>query len=184
MQIQLSDTDIKKMPSFLRSELLVWLSHSSLKTAQRLIRDASAENSEQLTLDMNGQGVSQVSSSAGGLIAPSSRLPGSSKVNQKKAAYVRLTQLFDAGITSAGIPVRVRLLKEKEKRLGYRYVTANIEISPMGTIIYRGEEFHKPSPLAAQINGSAVNGWDYIEVQKQGNWVSLNKLRKVWKQAL
>lgn len=56
-----------------------------------------------------------------------------------------------------------------------------LEISVKGTIFYQDEEFDKPSPLAKKINSSDVNGWEYIEVKKNNQWIRLEELRKIWR---
>ncbi|BAZ07927.1 hypothetical protein [Calothrix sp. NIES-3974] len=43
------------------------------------------------------------------------------------------------------------------------------------------EEFDKPSPLAAKVNGGAANGWEYIEVKKNDQWIRLEELRQIWR---
>ncbi|WP_256678199.1 hypothetical protein [Fischerella major] len=55
-----------------------------------------------------------------------------------------------------------------------------LEISAKGTIFYKGEEFDKPSPLAAKVGGAA-NGWEYIEVKKNDQWIRLEELRQIWR---
>lgn len=52
------------------------------------------------------------------------------------------------------------------KKLHCDYIDG-LEISPTGTITYQGEDFDKPSPLAAKFNGGAANGWEYIEVKNR-----------------
>ncbi|PMB02181.1 hypothetical protein CEN49_26220 [Fischerella thermalis CCMEE 5273] len=47
--------------------------------------------------------------------------------------------------------------------------------------VYKGEEFDKPSPLAAKVNGGAANGWEYIEVKKNDQWIRLEELRQIWR---
>lgn len=94
--------------------------------------------------------------------------------------HVRLTQLLDAGITKRGMSVRVKLKRELAKKLGREYINS-LEISVKGTIVYDGQEFNKPSPLARKINGSSCNGWEYIEVKKDGCWVRLEELRAIWR---
>jgi hypothetical protein len=93
---------------------------------------------------------------------------------------VRLSQLFDAGITESGMAVRVRLNPEEAKKRGRKYIDG-LEISKKGTIIHNGQEFDKPSPLAKKLKGSNGNGWEYIEVKKNGEWVGLDKLREIWR---
>jgi uncharacterized membrane protein len=79
------------------------------------------------------------------------------------------------------MPVRIRLKREIAKIMHCNYVN-NLEISSKGTIVYKSEEFDKPSPLAVKVNGSnAVNGWHYIEVKNNGKWDSLEELRKNWR---
>lgn len=36
-------------------------------------------------------------------------------------------------------------------------------------------------PLAAKFNGGAVNGWEYIEVKKDNQWIRLEELRHIWR---
>ncbi|NMG19325.1 hypothetical protein DP116_07585 [Brasilonema bromeliae SPC951] len=78
------------------------------------------------------------------------------------------------------MPVRVKLKREEAKKRSRDYIN-NLEISVKGTIVYNGEEFEKPSPLAAKVNGGAANGWEYIEVKKDNQWICLDTLRKIWR---
>lgn len=94
--------------------------------------------------------------------------------------HVKLTQLLDAGITKRGMSVRVKLKRDLTKKLGREYIN-NLEISPTGTIVHDGQEFDKPSPLAGKINSSSCNGWEYIEIKKDGCWVRLEELRAIWR---
>lgn len=94
--------------------------------------------------------------------------------------HVKLTQLLDTGITKRGMSVRVKLKRDLAKKLGREYIN-NLEISPTGTIVYDGQGFDKPSPLAGKINGSSCNGWEYIEVKKDCCWVRLEELRAIWR---
>lgn len=88
--------------------------------------------------------------------------------------------LLDAEITKRGRSVRVKLKRDLAKKLGREYIN-NLEISPTGTIVYDGQGFDKPSPLAGKINGSSCNSWEYIEIKKDGCWVRLEELRAIWR---
>jgi hypothetical protein len=102
------------------------------------------------------------------------------KARQKTdRSHIKLTQLFDAGIIKPKMTVRVKLTRDRVKQLGREYING-LEISPKGTIIYQGEEFNKVSPLATAVNGTSntLNGWEYLEVKKDGQWISLDDLRK------
>ena len=188
MQIQLNDADLEKMPHPLRLGLLDWLGRRNLKSAtnpDHQISEEEIRNPAQLTLAIESPQVKQnrastVTSNKSSISKPSSSSP---KSYRQESFHIRLTQLFDAGITRSGMPVRIRLLRELEKQLGHRYVTAGLTISKKGTVIYQGEEFDKPSPLAQRVIGSTVNGWEYVEIQKNGKWICLDELRKIWRLA-
>jgi|GEM_PF-7000936 len=99
----------------------------------------------------------------------------------KKAnrTHIRFSYLFDAGITKAGMPVRVQLTKERRKQLGCeRNFINGLEISRNGTVIYQGQEYDKVSPLAEAINNCPLNGWQYIEIKKNGDWIKIDNLRQ------
>jgi hypothetical protein len=105
----------------------------------------------------------------------------SDKMDDQKGSersQIRLTQLLDAGITRPGMQVRVRLMREQARNLGRDYLDG-LTISQTGAIVYEGEEFNKPSPLAKKINGCSANGWEYIEIKKDGAWKRLETLRKL-----
>jgi hypothetical protein len=87
------------------------------------------------------------------------------------------------GLISEKTQIRVRLKQDRVNQLGYGYVT-NIRISSTGTVIHENEEFDKPSTLAKKLNDSSVNGWEYIEIKQNGQWVCLDELRKIWRNAL
>lgn len=76
--------------------------------------------------------------------------------------------------------VCIKLKHKVTKEMSCEYIT-NLEISTKGTMLYKGEEFDKPSPLVVAINCSTGNGWQYIEVKKSGQWICLDKLRKIWR---
>ncbi|HAG79963.1 MAG TPA: hypothetical protein DCL61_02065 [Cyanobacteria bacterium UBA12227] len=78
------------------------------------------------------------------------------------------------------MPVRVRLKKQLANKQGRQYIN-NLAISAKGTIVYSSQEYNQPSPLAKDITGGAVNGWEYIEVKKNDQWVRLDELRKTWR---
>jgi hypothetical protein len=92
-------------------------------------------------------------------------------------SHVRLSQLLDAGITKSGMQVRVRLMRKQAKAAGRDYLNG-LTISSRGTVFHDGQEFDKPSPLAAKLNGGAANGWEYIEVKKDNDWIRLDNLRQ------
>jgi hypothetical protein len=171
MQIQLNDVDLQKMPDSLRSELLSWLQYKDLKPVMNLnqqIPTCSENPPKQLSLAVE---------------IPTKVDRASTIFNQHKHdhSHVSLTQLFDAGITKPKMPVRVKLLRAMEKQVGHCYTTTGLTISPKGTFLYKDEEFNKPSPLAYRVIGVTVNGWEYVEVQKNGNWICLDELRKIWR---
>jgi hypothetical protein len=144
MDIRLNNDDLNRMPSELYTELLNWLKTDRSQSNQLPTPQRSAEpraNPQQLTLSLESE----------------------IQTPQEKAdhSHVRLTQLFDAGITEKGMAVRVKLKEDVAKKLGRKYVNG-LEISGKGTIIFDGQEFDKPSPLATKVNGSSVNGWKCI----------------------
>lgn len=166
MNIELSSDDLRRMPSNLSASLVNWLQYERLKPSYPPSKPQFQSDAEQLTLTLVASG----------------RELRKSRISSNHA-HVRLSQLFDAGFTKSGMAVRVRLTQEVAKKHGHDYVTKGLSISSKGTVIYNGQEFDKPSPLAKQINSSAVNGWEYIEVMKGGQWVCLDDLRKIWRKA-
>lgn len=166
MQIQLNDSDLEKMPQNLRSSLLGWLEHKNFRSSHDVGKkavDGLQKKLHQLALAVETPK----------LIA-----------QRYENSQIRLTQLFDVGITHSGMPLRVKLTKKLGQQLGYRYVTSGLAISQKGTVVYKGNDFDKPSPLVKEVIGSTVNGWEYLEVQRQGNWVCLDELRKTWRSML
>ncbi len=165
MDIHLSDSDISQMPEPGRTWFLNWLPEF-LKTKRSEFDQVPARQQSnepqvppsQLVLNLETQ----------------------TPEEKAEHSHVRLTQLFDAGITKRGMPVRVKLKRDAAKKLGRDY-TNNLEISGKGTIVFNGQEFDKPSPLAAQVNGSSANGWEYIQVKKNDQWVCLDELREIWR---
>jgi hypothetical protein len=158
MNIHLSDRDIAQMPESLRNEFLDWLPES-LKTKNLRLDPVPVPQHDETVIPNH-----------------ESQIPEENSDN----THVRLTQLFDAGITKRGMPVRVKLKRKVAKKLSREYVN-NLEISATGTIVYNEQEHDKPSPLAAKINGSAANGWEYVEVKKNDQWVCLDELRQIWR---
>jgi hypothetical protein len=164
MHIHLNDEDISKMPERLRHLFLDWLPEY-LKTKNF--------RSEQISVTQQPKPV----------VSPTQLLLNlDSQKSEDKAdnSHVRLSELFDAGMTKRGMAIRVKLKREEAKKRGRDYINS-MEISAKGTIFYDGEDFDKPSPLATKINGGATNGWEYIEVKKNGEWVCLDELRKIWR---
>lgn len=163
MHIHLDDDDISRMPEQLRNLFLDWLPEclktKSLQPEQVGFRQQSQPQISSKQLDIF-----------------ESQTPD----EKVEHSHVKLTQLLDAGITKRGMLVRVKLKRDVAKKLHREYINS-LEISAKGTIVYNGEEFDKPSPLAAKVNGSTVNGWEYIEVKKDNQWVCLDTLRKIWR---
>jgi len=164
MHIHLNDDDISQMPESLRRLFLNWLPEY-LKTKNSWFEQKPVNQHRQpevsptqLLLNLESQTLKD-------------------KIDN---SHVRLSQLFDAGITKRGMAVRVKLKREEAKKKGREYID-NLEISKKGTILYNGQEFDKPSPLATKMTGGAANGWEYIEVRKNDEWVSLDKLREIWR---
>ncbi|MGL5080697.1 MAG: hypothetical protein ACRC8A_04355 [Microcoleaceae cyanobacterium] len=166
MIIQLTDQDLQKMPTALCNELLKWLQAPQSRIIQRP------------TLEINPPMPNDSE------FIQSSKIEQIDSENSGNHSHVRMSQLFDKGLLTKSTQVRVRLKRDNANHLGYSYVTSGIQISPKGTIIYDGEEFDKSSPLAAKVNGSPVNGWEYIEIKRDGQWICLDELRKIWRSAL
>lgn len=165
MEINLSDKDVDQMPEPLRTRFLNWLTEhlktKSLNSAKLQVFQQSSEPKAlptQLSFDFADQTLEE----------------------KTESSRVRLTELFDAGITKRGMALRVKLKREIAKKRGRDYING-LEISATGTIIFNGHEFDKPSPLAAQINGSSANGWEYIEIKKNDKWILLDELREIWR---
>jgi hypothetical protein len=147
MLIQLTDSDLARMPGDLYRDLLKFLqsvNSGSLADVKKQPQDAHSAISQE---------------EKGGM------------------QHVLLSQLLDAGITRSGMPVRVRLMRKQAKAAGRDYLNG-LTISSRGTVIHDGQEFDKPSPLAAKLNGGAANGWEYIEIKKDNDWIRLDNLRK------
>ncbi|MFM6191870.1 MAG: hypothetical protein ACKPEN_09895 [Planktothrix sp.] len=192
MLIQLNDSDLSQMPVSLRTHLLNWVQTRQMKPnrqAQSSQTQPSQIEAYQLPIDFENLGQAQQEKKSSPvtikLVKPShdNLNPSTPKQQQIDQVHVRLSQLFDAGIFTQATLLRVKLKKEHVKKCGYTYITTGLKISSKGTVLYKGEEFDKPSPLAQKINGSPVNGWEYVEAKKNGQWVCLNELRKTWRKA-
>lgn len=167
MDIHLSDSDISQMPEQLRTCFLDWLPERLNAKLSQPKRERDRQHSSepaaspiQLTLNLDP--------------------PNQTSEEKVDNSHVRLSQLFDAGITKRGMSVRVKLKQEIAQKLGREYINS-LEISPKGTIVFEGQEFDKPSPLAKKVNSSECNGWVYIEVKKKNEWVCLDELREIWR---
>jgi len=79
--------------------------------------------------------------------------------------------------------LRARLKRDRAKEIGRDYLNSLV-ISSRGTVVFEDEEFDKPSPLATRLNGSSANGWEYLEVKREGEWVRLEVLRQQVRQTL
>ncbi|MDY6781056.1 MAG: hypothetical protein SW833_00610 [Cyanobacteriota bacterium] len=176
MNIELSSEDLRQMPPTLATGLLNWLQCQRLKPSA-LNQSAAPDNAEQLSLKLVEPSIKPRKSHA------SETVTAVKAGKSPKHPQIRLSQLFDAGITKAGMAVRVKLKAEKARTTGHDYVTKDLKISQSGTVIYNEQEFNKPSPLAQEVNGSSANGWEYVQVKKNGQWVSLNELRQVWRKS-
>lgn len=182
MNIELSGEDLRKMPSNLAASLVNWLHYERLKPAMTTSNSQCKSDIEQLSLALVSSNPDEQNSH------PFTKSVAAVKVFKghqvsRNHHHIRLTQLFAAGITKARMPVRVKLKQELAKQRGYEYVTKGLSISRKGTVLYENREFDKPSPLATQVNGSSINGWEYVEVMKDGQWVCLNELRRIWRTA-
>ena len=166
MHIHLNDSDISQMPERLRSLFLDWLPQY-LKTKNSWFDPQPVDPQRELS-------VKQLD------IKFESQTSDEKSDEKAEHSHVRLTQLFDAGITKRGMLVRVKLKRDMAKKLGRDYINS-LEISAKGTIVYDGQEFDKASPLATKVNGSTANGWEYIEVKKNDRWISLDELRQAWR---
>ena len=166
MLIQLTDGDLTKMPDVLRKDLLGWL--QSMNSDSSPLAQQEQEDVNSVMVD-----ITRLKHSAFDL----------EEQDKSDRSQVRLSQLFDGGLTRLGMPVRVRLKRKRVKEIGRDYFNSLV-ISSRGTVLYEGEEFDKPSPLATKLNGSPVNGWEYLEVKREGEWMRLEVLRKQSRQAL
>jgi hypothetical protein len=167
MLIQLTDNDLAKMPTILRANFLGWLQSidSGFSSAQLTQRNDPRTTSDRLELVQ--------SSSASG----NDDISSASQRDKKDRSHIRLSQLFDEGLTRAGMSVRVRLTQERAKEVGRDYLNS-LTISATGTIFHEGQVFDKVSPLAGKLNGCTLNGWEYLEVKKDGEWIKFDTLRQ------
>lgn len=105
MQIQLSDTDLAKMPPNLSADLLRWLQYERLKLGQFVDKPKALSDSEQLTLTLANSKQRRARTHP----ASSSVLPAQSpRSTETIHTHTRLSQLFAAGFTKTGMVVRVR----------------------------------------------------------------------------
>lgn len=165
MNISLTEDDLSQMPHILRASLLRWQMSKMSAAGQTNVHQRSSKPK---------QTVNQLSLQ----LEPENQVP-EPEINH---AHVTLTQLYDAGITKRGMAIRVKLKQEQARQLRRDYINT-LEISNRGTIICEGKEFNKLSPLAKKVNGSSVNGWEYVEAKVDGQWVSLEHLRQIWRQS-
>lgn len=162
MHIHLNDSDVAQMLESLGTSFLDWLpKHLDTQLSNQATWQQSSKleaHTTQLNLDFNSQTLQETADNR----------------------HVRLTQIFDAGITKRGMAVRVKLKRELATKRGCEYVNS-LEISATGTIVYENQEFDKPSPLAAKVNSGGTNGWEYVEVKRNNQWVCLDELRQIWR---
>jgi hypothetical protein len=167
MLIQLTDSDLAKMPGDLCKDLLKWLqsvNSCSLAGVKEQSQDSSLTKVNAEELKQSG-------------LEDMERHIVINQEGKGESHHILLSQLLDAGITRSGMPVRVRLTRKQAKASGRDYLNG-LTISSRGTVIHGGQEFDKPSPLAAKLNGCAANGWEYIEVKKGNDWIRLDNLRQ------
>ncbi len=171
MNIQLNDNDLAKMPATLCEELLGWL--QSLNTSFSPAR-LEQPHEDRTTVDLLDLAQSSSASSNDNVFVIEGR-------NRKDRSHIRLSQLFDEGLTRTGMSVRVRLTQDRAKEIGRDYLNS-LTISATGTIFHEGQEFDKVSPLAGKLNDSTLNGWEYLEVKKDGEWIKFDTLRQQLRQ--
>jgi hypothetical protein len=171
MLIQLTDNDLAKMPTMLRESFLGWL--QSLNSGSN-----PAELEQKEDYRTTSDSLESVESSNGASNSDDFRAEQRGK---KDRSHVRLSQLFDEGLTRAGMSVRVRLTRDRAKEIGRDYLNS-LTISATGTIFHEGQEFDKVSPLAGKLNGCTLNGWEYLEVKKDGEWIAFDVLRRQLRQ--
>jgi predicted DNA binding CopG/RHH family protein len=188
MIIQITNDDLERMPSSLSVALLQWIQSKRTKTSQQASSSAREAVPRQLDLSVGmlvaDSKKSQPHSVNNVTLLASTRQPQQDESQDlRENSQVRISQLFDMGLLSEKTQIRVRLKHDKAKQVGYGYAV-NVQVSARGTLIYQDEEFDRPSPLATKVNGSAVNGWEYVEIKRNGQWICINELRKVWRRAL
>ena len=163
MLIQLTDSDLARMTPALRGDFLNWIESGSVTEMSQEHKAANL-----VLLDVEPYNNSAVVSN----------FPTMSEAQyESQRLQIRLSQLFDEGLTKPGMPIRIRLKRDRAKEIGRNYLN-NLVISSKGTVVYENEEFDKPSPLATKLNGSPANGWEYIEIKREGKWVRLEVLRQ------
>lgn len=160
MNITLTEEDLKQMPHQVRSYLVANLSQTKQEKESVKIPDSKVSQLPLLQL-LDGNKQKKVSK------------------KRKNQPQTRLSELLDAGVTKAKMPVRVRLTQEMAQKIGRDFING-MEISSTGTIYYQTKEFNKPSPLADEINNTSLNGWDYVQVKKNNQWIYLKELRQIY----
>jgi hypothetical protein len=167
MIIQLNREDLGKMPPALRDEFLGWMQSASTSCSSTELKQVDEDRAPSELLDL----------------AESSNVSGNDEVlkgegqDKRDRSHVRLSQLFDEGLTRTGMSVRVRLKQDRAKEIGRDYLNS-LTISATGTIFHEGQEFDKVSPLAGKLNDCTLNGWEYLEVKKDGEWIKFDTLRQ------
>ncbi|MBW4651683.1 MAG: hypothetical protein KME20_01280 [Kaiparowitsia implicata GSE-PSE-MK54-09C] len=135
MLLQLSDSDLAQMPPNLSSALVRWLQDGQFKSAipSQSRKPQLKTDIEQLALTLvDLEKTKQTSKSfSKSVISDQDSVP-----REKLASHchIRLTQLFAAGITKSGMPIRVRLKQELAKKRGHDYVTKGLSISSKGRV--------------------------------------------------
>lgn len=165
MQITFTHDELKQMPHQLSHELITWMNQKN-----------QGQNKPQSSR------ISNVKTSQAPLLQLLDEKTEQKHTRQRKSQpHIPLTKLFDAGLISVKMPVRVRLTSKMAKKTGRDFING-MEISSTGKINYNSKEFNKPSPLADEINNTSLNGWDYVQVKKNNQWIFLKELRETYKQ--
>lgn len=161
MEITFTYDDLKQMPPKLSSELMAWMNHKNQTKDKSKSSGISNQPQPPLLelLERNNQ--------------------NKGRRKRKSQPQTPLSELLDAGITKPKMPVRVRLTQEMAQKIGRDFING-MEISNTGTIYYNKKEYKKPSPLADEINKTSLNGWDYVQVKKNNQWIYLKDLRQIY----
>lgn len=151
MDLNLDETDLRRMPSDLRDSLLKWY----------FSRDSSPSNPP-------GNGASAPA-------APISAVP-----KREETGRVSFLEFTRAGLLKQGDSLVCRSLRRQRRSGGGQYIDAG-KVLANGTVEYSGRSYDVPSKLAVAVvnaNGgktAALNGYDYLLVRE--GLVPLHKLR-------
>ncbi|WP_373540351.1 hypothetical protein [Chamaesiphon sp.] len=158
------------MPPALRHEFLGWMQSASTSCSLVELQQVDEDRTPSDLVDL----------AESSKVSRNDVLKGEGQ-DKRDRSHVRLSQLFDEGLTRAGMSVRVRLTQDRAKEVGRDYLNS-LTISATGTIFHEGQVFDKVSPLAGKLNGCTLNGWEYLEVKKDGEWIKFDTLRRQLRQ--